>query len=114
MDLRVEASYTNLSRLDSDYGGGFFYWNTRYEDGYTNQGNIIGNGTVAAGDCLPGESTYCFASDKTVQFATGPWPPILPLPREGAFRTPICVSEWNLIRHVASSFVQYEWWNFPG
>ncbi len=54
LDLRVEASYTNLPGLIQTPQGGFFYWNDRYLDGYTNKGNIIGDATVGRqGICLP-------------------------------------------------------------
>ena len=46
LDMRVEASYTNLPGLIQTPEGGFFYWNDRYLDGYTNKGNIIGDATV--------------------------------------------------------------------
>src|SRR5262249_20197244 len=46
LDARVEASFTNLPEWVHNSQGGFFYWNVRYLDGYTNKGNIIGNATV--------------------------------------------------------------------
>ncbi|HEY2913752.1 MAG TPA: capsule assembly Wzi family protein, partial [Candidatus Angelobacter sp.] len=45
LDMRVEASYTNLPGLIQTPEGGFFYWNDRYLDGYTNKGFIIGDAT---------------------------------------------------------------------
>jgi hypothetical protein len=115
MDLRVEASYTNLPGLIQTTGGGFFYWNTRYEDGYTNQGNIIGNGTVGRqGIAFRGESTYWFASDKTIQFGYRNMAADPAFAKGGAFRDAYLRSEWKLNPGMAlSSFVQYEWWNFP-
>ena len=46
LDFRVEGSYTNLPGLIQTAEGGFFYWNDRYLDGYTNKGNIVGDATV--------------------------------------------------------------------
>ncbi len=115
MDLRVEASYTNLPGLIQTTGGGFFYWNTRYEDGYTNQGNIIGNGTVGRqGIAFRGESTYWFASDKTIQFGYRAMAADPAFAKGGAFRDTYLRSEWKFNPGMSlSSFVQYEWWNFP-
>ncbi len=114
-DFRFEAAYTNLADMIQPAGGGFFYWNTRYVDGYTNKGNIIGNGTVGRqGIGFRAESTYWFDSNKTVQggyrttvsdpsFAGG-----------GAFRDVFVKSEWAFNPGLSvSSFAQYEWWNFP-
>lgn len=115
MDLRVEASYTNLPGLIEPAGGGFFYWNTRYEDGYTNQGVIIGNGTVGRqGIAFRGESTYWFASDKTIQLGYRNMAADPQFAKGGAFRDVFLRSEWKLNPGMSlSSFVQYEWWNFP-
>ena len=68
MDARVEGGYDNLPGLLQPPGGGFFYWNTRYLDGYTNKGNIIGDATLGRqGISIRAETTYWFASDKTIQ-----------------------------------------------
>lgn len=114
-DFRFEAAYTNLADMIQPAGGGFFYWNTRYVDGYTNKGNIIGNGTVGRqGIGFRAQSTYWFDSNRTVQggyrttvsdpsFAGG-----------GAFRDVFVKSEWAFNPGMSvSSFAQYEWWNFP-
>jgi len=115
MDLRVEAAYTNLPGLVEPATGGFFYWNVRYLDGYTNQGNIIGNGTVGRqGISFRGESTYWFSSDKTVQigYRTDVSDPMFA--KGGAFRDVYARSEWRLRQDLSLvSFLQYEWWNFP-
>ena len=41
LDLRVEGAYTDLPNLRED--NGFFYFNGRYVDGFTNNGNLMGN-----------------------------------------------------------------------
>jgi hypothetical protein len=40
LDLRVEGVYTDLP-IGGAVSDGFFYWNGRYRDGYTNDGNLI-------------------------------------------------------------------------
>ncbi len=115
LDLRVEAAYTNLPDLREPPGGGFFYWNVRYLDGYTNQGNIIGNGTVGRqGISFRGQSTYWFASDKTIQVGYRGAVSDPMFAKGGALRDVYARSEWMRGRGLSlSTFLQYEWWNFP-
>ncbi|HWZ42677.1 MAG TPA: capsule assembly Wzi family protein [Candidatus Saccharimonadales bacterium] len=114
-DFRVEASYTNLPNLIEPPGGGFFYWNTRYVDGYTNKGNILGNGTVGRqGIAFRGETRWWFDSDKTITagYRTSVSDPSFA--QGGAFRDVFLRSEWSFKESLSvSSLVQYEWWNFP-
>jgi hypothetical protein len=115
LDFRFEGGYTNLPHLIEPPNGGFFYWNIRYLDGYTNNGNILGNGTVGRqGISFRAASTYWVASDKTIQvgyrnviedsmFAGG-----------GNLRDITLRSEWSVRKNWSlSSLLQYEWWNFP-
>ncbi len=115
LDMRVEGAYTNLPGLLEPPAGGFFYWNTRYLDGYTNKGDILGNGTVGRqGIALRAESTYWFASDKTIQLGYRSNIVDTMFLQGGNFRDIYLRSEWSLNRTLAlSSFLQHEWWNFP-
>ncbi|HEV7551275.1 MAG TPA: capsule assembly Wzi family protein [Candidatus Angelobacter sp.] len=115
MDFRMEASYTNLPGLIQPPGGGFFYSNTRYLDGYTNKGNILGNATVGRqGIALRASSTYWVASDKTVQVGYRSEIADSMFLQGGNLRDIYVKSEWALTPKVSlSSFLQYEWWNFP-
>ena len=120
LDLRVEAAYTNLPGLlqppqDGFSLGGFFYWNTRYLDGYTNRGNILGNATVGRqGIAYRAQSTYWFASDKTLQFGYREAIADDMFLQGGNLRDAFFKSEWSFSPRVSlSSFLQYEWWNFP-
>jgi hypothetical protein len=115
MDLRVEASYTNLPGLIQTPQGGFFYWNVRYLDGYTNKGNIMGNATVGRqGIALRADSTYWVASDKTLQFGYRSEIADDMFLEGGNLRDVYFKSEWSFTPRVSlSSFLQYEWWNFP-
>ena len=115
LDMRVEAAYTNLPGLIQTPQGGFFYWNVRYLDGYTNKGNILGNATVGRqGISLRAESTYWAASDKTVQFGYRSNIVDSMFLQGGNLRDLYLRSEWSFGRHVSlSSFLQYEYWNFP-
>ena len=115
LDARLEASYTNLPGLIQPPAGGFFYWNTRYLDGYTNDGVIIGDGTVGRqGISLRAESTYWFASDKTVQLGYRSNIADSMFLQGGNLRDIFLRSEWRLSSKLSlSSFLQYEYWNFP-
>ena len=115
LDFRVEASYTNLPGLIQTPEGGFFYWNDRYLDGYTNKGNIIGDATVGRqGISLRASSTYWAAADKTVQFGYRSEIADSMFLQGGNLRDIYAKSEWALNPKLSlSTFLQYEYWNFP-
>jgi hypothetical protein len=115
LDMRVEASYTNLPGLIQPLNGGFFYWNDRYLDGYTNKGNIMGDATVGRqGISLRASTTYWAASDKTVQFGYRSEIADSMFLQGGNLRDIYAKSEWALNPKLSlSTFLQYEYWNFP-
>jgi capsule assembly protein Wzi len=115
MDLRVEGGYTNLPGLIQPPGGGFFYWNVRYLDGYTNNGNIIGNATLGRqAIAFRAQSTYWVAADKTIQVGYRNQQVDSMFLQGGSLRDIYLHSEWSFNKQVSlTSFVQYEWWNFP-
>jgi hypothetical protein len=115
LDMRFEASYTNLPGLIQPTDGGFFYWNVRYLDGYTNKGNILGNATVGRqGIAYRADSTYWFASDKTIKFGYRSEIADNSFLQGGNLRDVHFKSEWAFSPRVSlSSLLQYEWWNFP-
>jgi hypothetical protein len=115
LDLRVEGSYTNLPGLIQTPQGGFFYSNDRYLDGYTNKGNIIGDGTVGRqGIALRADSTYWFASDKTIRVGYRSEIADNMFLQGGNLRDIHLKSEWSFGPQVSlTSLLQYEWWNFP-
>jgi hypothetical protein len=114
-DFRFEAAYTDLPGLIEPRGGGFFYWNVRYLDGYTNKGNIMGNATVGRqGIAFRATSTYWFASDKTVQLGYRNQKADSDFLKGGSLKDIYVRSEWAFSRGLfLSSFLQYEWWNWP-
>jgi hypothetical protein len=115
LDMRVEAAFTDLPNLRQPIGGGFFYWNVRYLDGYTNQGNIIGNGTVGRqGIAVRADTTYWVASDKKLQFGYRNEIADSDFLQGGNLRDLHFKSEWTFNPRISvSSLFQYEWWNFP-
>lgn len=115
IDFRVEAAYTNLQDFLQPLGGGFFYWNTRYLDGYTNKGNIIGNATAGRqGIAYRGSTTYWFASDRTLRLGYRSEEADADFLKGGHLKDVYLQSEWSFNKNVSlSSLVQYEWWNWP-
>ena len=115
LDFRFEAAYTDLQDFLQPAGGGFFYWNIRYLDGYTNKGNIMGNATVGRqGISFRAASTYWFASDKTIQLGYRTEEASPDFLQGGNLRDVQLRSEWSFKKSVSvSSFLQYEWWNWP-
>lgn len=115
LDFRFEAAYTDLQDFLQPAGGGFFYWNIRYLDGYTNKGNIMGNATVGRqGISFRATSTYWFASDKTIQLGYRSAEASPDFLQGGNLRDVQLHSEWSFKKGISlSSFLQYEWWNWP-
>jgi hypothetical protein len=121
LDLRVEGGYTNLPELVQPLqicgcaAGGFFYWNTRYLDGYTNQGQIMGDATLGRqGIGYRGAATYWFASDRTVQVEYRQVNVDQEFLQGGDVRDFTVNSQWRLARNTAlTAMLQYERWNFP-
>lgn len=115
LDLRMEAGYTNLPGLIQPHGGGFFYWNVRYLDGYTNDGNIIGDATVGRqGISARAESTYWIAADRTIQLGFRSNVADSSFLQGGNLKDIYLHSEWRLKSKLSlNSFLQYERWNFP-
>jgi hypothetical protein len=115
MDFRAEGAYTNLPGLFEPPGGGFFYWNVRYLDGYTVKGNIIGDATVGRqGIALRAETTYWAAADKTLRLGYRSNIADDMFVQGGNFRDIYARSDWTLkTDFLLSTFLQYEYWNFP-
>ena len=115
LDFRAEVAYTDLQDFLQPVGGGFFYWNLRYLDGYTNKGNIMGNATVGRqGIAYRGSSTYWFAPDKTLRLGYRSEEADSDFAGGGHLKDVYVQCEWSFKKGVSlSSFMQYEWWNWP-
>jgi len=114
MDFRFEGGYTALPGLIQPAGGGFFYWNVGYLDGYTNKGNIIGNTIGREGISLRAATTYWVASDKTIQLSYRNEQADTEFLKGGNLRDITVHSEWMVRPGISlTSLLQYEWWNYP-
>ena len=121
LDLRVEGGYTDLPGMIQPIAicgcaqGGFFYWNTRYIDGYTNAGNILGDATLGRqGIGYRGAATYWFAPDRTVALEYRSQEADADFLKGGNLRDIGLRSQWTFPHGTSvTSLLQYEWWNFP-
>jgi membrane-associated phospholipid phosphatase len=67
MDLRIEGGFTDLP--NGLLFPGFYYFNVRYQDGYTYNGNLLGHWIGRQGYGYQAWATYWFSPEKTLQFA---------------------------------------------
>ena len=111
LELRAEAAYTDLPGLRAP---GFFYWNLRYIDGYTNRGNLLGNWVGRQGRSLDFRGRYWVGPRSTVQFSyrkQGVDPAFL---KGGTLHDFQTRADWRLRHDLGlTASVQYERWNFP-
>jgi hypothetical protein len=111
LELRVEAPYTDLPGLIDT---GFFYWNVRYLDGFTNRGNVMGSWVGREGRGLSFKGRYWFSAQQTVDFAyrkQGVNPEFL---QGGTLHDFSVRGAWQLGSGLTvEPSVQYEKWNFP-
>ena len=79
------------------------------------KGNILGNASVGRqGISYRAQSTYWFASDRTLQFGYRQEIADSMFLEGGNLRDTFFKSEWRFSPKVSlTSFLQYEWWNFP-
>lgn len=114
LDLRIEGTYTNVPSAHNVGLGRFIYWELFYRDGYTNQGNLLGNWIGREGTGFQAWSTYWLSPRSTVQVnfrrATVSRDFL-----EGGEYTDFGARADLLLRPQLSLYgsVQYEQWDFP-
>lgn len=72
LDLHVEVASTESPGFFNFGGpnkGNLNYWNQTYRDGYTNEGNLIGNTVGRMGRSIQGWLTYWMSPTSTFQFS---------------------------------------------
>jgi hypothetical protein len=111
MDLRAEAAYTDLPGLRlSDY----FYWNVRFNSGYTNDGRLLGNWVGRQGKALQFTSNYYFTGKDKLQVMYRKLAISPDTGRGGTQHDFAAKFDYTVSSKVhASALVQYERWNFP-
>ena len=122
LDLRVEGGYTDLpgnlqSGLASNphYNPGIFYTNTRYPNGYTNDGQLLGNWMGRQSTGAQAWTTYRFSPRNFIQLGFRHQKVSQQVMPGGATLTDFSVSAdfWPRADLSVSSSVQYERWLFP-
>ena len=111
MDFRAEAAYTDLPGL---IPSGYFYYNLRYVNGYTNDGHVIGNWVGRQGKALQISSRYWFSPVSNLQILYRTLKASPETGREGTQQDVKVAFDWKLSSTLkASGWVQHERWNFP-
>jgi Capsule assembly protein Wzi/PAP2 superfamily len=115
-DFRVEGVYSDVP-AGGAIGGGFFYWNTRYLSGYTNNGNLLGSWIGRDGQGAQGWANYWFTPRNRLKFyyrheKVSQDPRFIP---GGGTITDgsIGADVWTTRSLAFSGNVQYEAWTFP-
>jgi hypothetical protein len=116
LDFRVEGVYSDVP-AGGAIGGGFFYWNTRYLSGYTNNGNLLGSWIGRDGQGAQGWANYWFTPRNRLRFyyrheKVSQDPRFIP---GGGTITDgsIGADVWTTRSIAFSGNVQYEAWTFP-
>jgi hypothetical protein len=111
MDFRAEAAYTDLPGLRlSDY----FYWNIKYNSGYTNDGHLMGNWVGRQGKALQFTSNYYFSGRDKLQVMYRKLAVSPDTGRRGTQHDFSAKFDYTVSSKLeASALVQYERWNFP-
>ncbi len=114
LDLRVEGGYTDIP-IGGLVGPGFVYASSRYLNGQTNWGKLMGNWMGRAGQGAQAWSTYWFSSRNNLQFSFRHQKVSREFVPEGGTLTDVSVRAnfWARSTFSVSALVQYEEWNFP-
>jgi len=114
LDLRMEGVYTDLP-IGGNVSHGFFYHNTQYLSGYTNEGNLIGSWIGRQGQGAQAWATYSLTARNRVQFnfrhqkVSKQY-----IPEGGTLNNGGVNADFLVGSHFSvSGSVQYERWDFP-
>jgi hypothetical protein len=111
LDFRIEGVYTDLPGL---LHTGFYYWNLRYVDGYTNRGNVLGNWVGRQGRGVQVWSTYWLSPASTIQFGYRTQKVSEAFLKGGRLQDFAVHAHLKVREGVyLDTRVQYERWNFP-
>jgi len=115
LDLRVEGLYTDLPGGGAVVQHGFFYINSRFRSGYTNDGNLIGSWIGRQGQGADAWTNYWLSPKNRLQFHFRHQKVSQQFIPDGGSVTDLGVSAdlWVHSAWSLSSFVQYERWAFP-
>lgn len=115
LDFRAEGVFTDNPNSNPVLRHGFFYWNDRYRNGYTSDGNLLGSWIGREGQGAQAWSTYWFTPKDKLQFSFRHQKVSQQLVPFGGTLTDGGVNGdfWLGSQVSVSGSVQYERWNFP-
>lgn len=115
LDLRVEGVFTDTPNSNPVLQHGFFYWETTYRNGDTNDGNLIGSWIGRQGQGAQAWATYWFTPKNKLQFSYRHQKVSAEFVAGGGTVTDAGVSAdlWVRSEYSVQAFVQYEKWAFP-
>lgn len=114
LDFRAEGVYTDLP-VGGRLSHGFFYYNTRYVNGYTNQGQLLASWIGREGQGAQGWANYWFSARNRLQFNYRHQKVSQQFIPEGGTLTDVGARNdyWLRPNLGVSTWVQYERWIFP-
>lgn len=114
LDLRVESVYTDVP-VGGPIGHGFFYSNTRFRDGYTNDGSLIGSWIGRDGQGAQAWANYWFTAKNRLQLSFRHQKVSQQFDPGGGTITDFGARGdlWASPRWQISTTAQYESWTFP-
>ena len=114
-DFRLEGVFTDLPGGTAVVHHGFFYTNSRFRSGYTNDGNLIASWIGRDGQGAQAWATYWFTPKNRLQMHFRHQKVSREFIPDGGSLTDLGVSTDLWVRPAVSisSFVQYERWKFP-
>src|SRR5207248_11046352 len=103
--------YTNVPSYPAH---GYFYFNATYKDGFTKDGNIIGNWIGRQGNGLNAASTVWLSPKNSLQFGYRYAVVDRTFLEGGRYQDGLIRANFDLRRDFAiSALLQYEKWRFP-
>jgi len=113
LELRFEGVTTDLN-VPPHYRPGFFYWDSRYRSGYTNEGNLLGNWVGRRGRGEQAWATYSFSPRNTLQFGYRHNNVDKAFVGGGSLRDISLSTDLRLRQDFGvSALMQFEDWSFP-
>jgi membrane-associated phospholipid phosphatase len=115
LDFRVEGIFTDLPGGEPTVQHGFFYSNSRFKSGYTNEGNLIGSWIGRQGQGAQAWTTYWFNAKNKLQLNFRHQKVSSEFIAGGGSLTDLgaSVDLWVHSNFDVSGWVQHERWLFP-
>lgn len=115
LDLRVEGVFTDNPASNPVLQHGFYYWESTFRNGFTNDGNLIGSWIGRQGQGAQAWTTYWFTPKNTLQFNYRHQKVSREFVPDGGTVTDAGVNAnfWVGSLYSVGATVQYEKWAFP-